>query len=164
MTTTIAFYDDGSGRVLGHVEADGDTLRGDGLGQQLVAQWLHAGRPVTGFVDRYQDWSNGYVRSAVETPVTKSARTPMLSSTPHLLGTHGLWGDPDAKLPDYIENIAAALMGDGHDRSEAIQLAIASVKRWAAGGDHVTPEVQAAAAKAVAEWEELKATHNKTKE
>lgn len=108
-------------------------------------------------------WSGDDVDWDAET-VEKSPRTPMLSSTPHLLGTHGLWGDPDAKLPDYIENIATALMGDGHDKSSAIRLALGAVERWKDGGDDVTPEVQAAAAKAWAEWEELKATHNKTKE
>jgi hypothetical protein len=41
----------------------------------------------------------------------------------------------------------------------AIASAIAVVKRWAAGGGKVSPEVKAAAAKAVAEWEKLKASH-----
>lgn len=48
-------------------------------------------------------------------------------------------------------------MKDGKDRSEAIQIAIGVVKNWASGGGKVTPEVRAASAKAVAEWEALKA-------
>lgn len=93
----------------------------------------------------------------------KSAKTPELSTVHRPLGTHGLWGDKDAQLPAYIQNVAHALIRDGHDESGAIAMAVAAVKRWAAGGDHVTPEVQAAAGRAVAEWEELKASHSKTK-
>jgi hypothetical protein len=89
----------------------------------------------------------------------KSAQTAELSTTHRPLGTHGLWGDKDAQLPAYVQNVAHALIRDGMDESQAIATAIASVKRWARGGGHVTPEVRAAAAKAVAEWEELKATH-----
>lgn len=92
---------------------------------------------------------------------SKSAETPTLAATPHLLGTHGLWGDPDAKLPNYIEQVAAGLMRDGHDESSAIRLAVGAIERWKDGGDHVTPEVQAASAAAWAEWERLRAEHGK---
>lgn len=93
----------------------------------------------------------------------KSAQTPELSSTHHPLGTHGLWGDKTAQLPAYIQNIAHAMIRGGHDESSAIALAIGAVKRWARGGGKVSPEVRAASAKALAEWEKLKVTHNKTK-
>lgn len=93
----------------------------------------------------------------------KSAETAELSTVHKPLGTHGLWGDKMAQLPAYIQNIAHAMIRDGHDESEAIQLAIGAVKRWAAGGGKVTPEVRAAAGAAVAEWERLKTEHNKTK-
>jgi hypothetical protein len=96
------------------------------------------------------------------TPITKSAETGELSTTHRPLGTHGLWGDRTAQLPAYIQNIAHSLMRDGHSESEAIELAIGAVRRWAAGGKHVTPEVRAAAASALAEWEKLKAEHNKS--
>lgn len=96
-------------------------------------------------------------------PKNKSAQTAELSILHKPLGTHGLWGDKAAQLPAYIQNIAHALQRDGHAESEAIQIAIGTVKRWAAGGGKVTPEVQAAAAGALAEWEKLKAEHNKTK-
>jgi 2'-5' RNA ligase len=95
--------------------------------------------------------------------VGKSAETPVLSTVHKPLGTHGLWGDKTAQLPAYIQNIAHALLRDGHDESEAIQLAVGAVRRWAAGGGKVTPEVRAAAAAALAEWEKLKAEHSKTK-
>lgn len=102
----------------------------------------------------------------------KSAETPVLESTPHLLGPHGLWHTPSRKvpvkqkLPDYIENIAAALIRAGHDESSAIALAVAAVRRWSKGDlrwgpkRKVTPEVIAASQRALAEWEHLKATHH----
>lgn len=53
----------------------------------------------------------------------------------------------------------------GMKRSKAISYAVNAVKRWAKGDlgwgkKKVTPEVQAAAARAVAEWEKLKASHH----
>lgn len=93
-----------------------------------------------------------------------SAETPRLAATPHLLGTHGLWHDPHAKLPNYVEQVAKGLMEKrGMSESRAIQTAIAAIKRWARGGGNVHPEVRAAAAQALAQWERLKATHNKSK-
>ena len=88
-----------------------------------------------------------------------SKQTAALSSTHHPLGTHGLWGDRHIQLPSYIQNIAHALIRAGHSESSAIAIAIATVKRWASGRGKVSPEVRAAAAKALAEWEKLKATH-----
>ena len=43
------------------------------------------------------------------------------------------------------------------DMSRAIATAISRCKVWAAGGDGVKPDTQAKAAKAIAEWEALKA-------
>jgi hypothetical protein len=53
----------------------------------------------------------------------------------------------------------------GMGESQAIATAINAIKEWAAGrafGGHVkvTPEVQAAASRALAEWEHLKETHH----
>lgn len=102
----------------------------------------------------------------------KSAETPTLEATPDLLGTHGLWHTPSKKvpekqkLPNYIEHIAHALMRSGHDESQAIAMAVAAVKRWSQGygawgrKQKVTPVVQAAAQRALAEWEKLKASHH----
>jgi hypothetical protein len=102
---------------------------------------------------------------------SKSARTPMLESTPRILGPGGLWHTPDRhvggkqKLPDYIEQVAAALIRDGMDESQAIATAINAIKRWAKGklgwGRHrITPEVIAASRRALAEWNDLKASHH----
>ena len=101
----------------------------------------------------------------------KSAQTPRLESTPDPLGPNGLWNTPDKhvptpqKLPDYVEHIAHALQRAGMEESQAIATAINAVKRWAQGNlgeahGHVHPEVQAAALRAVAEWERLKETHH----
>lgn len=102
----------------------------------------------------------------------KSAETPRVSTEHHPLGTEGLWHTPDKhtpekqQLPAYIQNIARALMRDhGMDESQAIATAINAVKRWARGDlgeahGHVHPEVQAAAQRALAEWEKLKETHH----
>ena len=103
---------------------------------------------------------------------TMSARTPMLEVTPRILGPHGLWHTPDRhvghrqKLPDYIEQVAGALMDQqGMDEQQAIATAINAIKRWAKGklgwGRHrITPEVIAASRAALAEWNELKRSHH----
>jgi hypothetical protein len=54
-------------------------------------------------------------------------------------------------------------MRTGHDESQAIQMAVGVVKRWAAGEGNVTAKTRAKAAAAVAEWEAKKAaSHAKT--
>lgn len=68
------------------------------------------------------------------------------------------WVDKRGGLPQYIREIRNGLVKDGHSESEATQLAIAAVKRWARGGGNVSPKVRAAAAKAVAQWEAMKAS------
>lgn len=76
------------------------------------------------------------------------------------------WVDRAGGLPSYIERIAKHLHYEkGMPISRAIAVAVNTVKRWAAGGtvtEHgttkrITPETQAQAAKAVAEWEAKKA-------
>ena len=100
----------------------------------------------------------------------KSAQTPRLEATPDPLGPSGLWRTPDRhvpvpqKLPNYIEHVAHALRRAGMDESQAIATAINAVKRWARGNlgearGRVHPEVQAAAQRAVAEWERLRESH-----
>ena len=112
------------------------------------------------------------VLAALGGEVSKSAETPSLEATPDILGPEGLWHTPDRhvggkqKLPNYIEHIAHALMRDqGMDESRAIATAINAVKRWAAGDLHwgkgkVSPEVQAASQRALAEWEALRQSHH----
>lgn len=74
------------------------------------------------------------------------------------VGKKALWKHKGWQLPAYIQHIANDLREKrGMNESRAIATAIAAVKRWAAGGGHVDPGTKAAAAKAVAEWEALKA-------
>jgi len=89
-----------------------------------------------------------------------SADTARLASQHHKLGKPGgpgLFHDKSLQLPAYIQNVAKALMRNGKTKSQAIQIAIGTVKNWAEGKGNVSPEVRAAAAKAVAEWEAAKA-------
>lgn len=91
-----------------------------------------------------------------EYTVELSAKTAGYSVTHHKLGPGPLWHTPGLELPAYIQNVAKGLMESGHERSEAIRMAVGICKRWARGGGNVTPEVRAAAAKAIAEWEAAK--------
>ncbi|WP_190824673.1 hypothetical protein [Saccharopolyspora pogona] len=88
-------------------------------------------------------------------------KTPMLATVHHKLGKPGgpgLFHDKSLSLPPYVENIAHSLMRKrGLPKSQAIRLALGAVERWKNGGDDVSPEVRAAAAKAWAQWEAAKA-------
>lgn len=68
------------------------------------------------------------------------------------------WVEKSGGLPNYICHIARAVMKSGKSRSAAIAIAVSRVKKWAAGGDKVNADTRAKAAKAVAEWEKLKAS------
>src|SRR5882724_8354982 len=94
-----------------------------------------------------------------------SAKTGELSTAHHPLGPGELWHQKDKsiQLPAYIQNIASALERSGHDESSAIAIAVGTVKRWSGGGGNVSPEVKAAAEKALAEWEALKSRAKSTK-
>lgn len=74
-------------------------------------------------------------------------------------GGPGLFRIKGKKLPRYVRIVAHGLMKKGRaaDTSQAIRMAIGVLKNWARGGDHVHPQVQAAAAAAIAEWEGDKA-------
>jgi hypothetical protein len=144
----------GSSRMFA---VDGHTriLSCEALGQPVTA-WVGTAKTATG------PWRKVHSRQLAndDGAVELSALTPVYSSTPSPLGRPGgpgLWFK-GWKLPDYIENVARGIMQGGTaDESQAIATAIAACKRWAAGGGKVTPEVRAAAGKAIAEWEALKA-------
>ena len=97
----------------------------------------------------------------------KSAETPELSTHHSPIGHEGVWHSKHhpMQLPAYIQNIRNALMRSGHGEQEAHALAVAAVERWAKGHGawgkkgKVTPVVQAASQRAVAEWEKLRADH-----
>lgn len=68
------------------------------------------------------------------------------------------WVENAGELPGYIREIARSISEKrGVPLERAIPIAIATVKKWARGGDNVTAETRTKAAKAVAEWEKLKA-------
>lgn len=73
------------------------------------------------------------------------------------------WVENGGGLPNYICKIARAVMKSGKTKSSAIAIAVSRVKKWAAGADGVDKDTQAKAAKAVAEWEALKAKHKAKK-
>lgn len=79
----------------------------------------------------------------------------------------GLWHHKGRQLPAYIQHVAHHLIGQGHDESKAIEMAVGIVRNWAEGhdgrGNKTHPDVQAAAAKAMAEWEALKAGSGKAR-
>lgn len=59
-------------------------------------------------------------------------------------------------LPEYICTIARAIKRGGKSTSQAIAIAISRVKVWASGKG-VDKDTQAKAAKALAQWESMKA-------
>lgn len=67
------------------------------------------------------------------------------------------WVARNGGLPPYIQHVAHGLVESGKTTSEAIQMAVGIVKRWAAGGGKVDAGTRAAAALAVRQWEQLKA-------
>lgn len=68
------------------------------------------------------------------------------------------WVEKAGGLPRYIEDIADSIHRKrGIPISSAIPIAIEQVKKWAAGGEGVNATTKAKAAKAVAQWEKLKA-------
>lgn len=83
------------------------------------------------------------------------------ASTPEPFSTSKTsnWVARGGGLPDYAQHIAQALVRSGHPESEAIAIAISTIKRWAAGGGNVDAGTKAAAAKALAQWEKLKAAN-----
>lgn len=85
------------------------------------------------------------------------------NTTPIGLGKN--WVTKVGGLPLYIRAIAQALIRSGHSESQAIQLAVGIVKRWAAGAGKVTADTRSRAAAAVAEWEAKKgAAHGRSDE
>jgi hypothetical protein len=102
-----------------------------------------------------------------------TAQTAAASTVPHPFGEPsgpGLWRIKGAQLAPYIQNIARALLraGSAKDRSQAIEMAYGLVEDWKAGRTSngkgtVHPDVQAAATRAIAHMDALRArTHAHT--
>lgn len=73
------------------------------------------------------------------------------------------WVENGGGLPPYVRKLARGIMKSGKSKSQAISIAIGRIKAWAAGGDDVDPKTRAKAAKALAQWNALKAK-NKSKQ
>jgi hypothetical protein len=101
--------------------------------------------------------------SLIFATIEESAKTAALSVTKAPIGKGGKnWVTETrpgnlGELPPYIQNIRNAIMRHGRPESEATGIAIGVVQNWASGRGGVKGEVKAAAAKALAEWEALKA-------
>lgn len=97
-------------------------------------------------------------------PESRTAETPAASTVHEPFGSPsgpGLFHVKGLELPAYIQHVAHHLTGMGHPESQAIGMAVGIVRDWAEGhdgkGHRIHPDVQAAAAKAIAEWEADKA-------
>jgi hypothetical protein len=83
-----------------------------------------------------------------------SARTAMLEATPAPIGKPGgpgLYGIAGLGHSSYFEQVRNGLMKRGVPEGRAHAMTWGILRRWAAGGGKVHPEVRAAAAKALAE-------------
>lgn len=67
------------------------------------------------------------------------------------------WVENSGGLPPYVRKIARGIMKSGKTKSQAIAIAISRIKKWAAGGDDVDADTRAQSAKALAQWQSLKA-------
>lgn len=68
------------------------------------------------------------------------------------------WIEKRGGLPAYIRTVRNGIMKNGVPEGKATALAIAAVRRWAAGKGDVSPAVRAAAEKAVAQYEAMRST------
>jgi hypothetical protein len=94
-----------------------------------------------------------------------SAETGRLASTPApdgKPGGPGLYGVKGLGHSAYFENVRNGLMKRGMDEGKASAMTWGILRRWAAGGGKVHPEVKAAAAKAITEEEAKAHAHSVT--
>lgn len=94
------------------------------------------------------------------------------NDAPFSASTTDNWVARKGGLPPYVRAVARGLMksGSAATESEAIQMAIGVIKRWAKGGStyghksHASPATIAKAAEAVAHWEAMKASTGRSEE
>lgn len=142
-------------------------------GHSRVLASAQAGVPVTAYIGIASadtgPWRQAHSRQLAGDgeALELTAQTPAASTVPHPFGSPsgpGLWRIKGAELDPYIQNVARALIRRGRaaTRSQAIQMAYGLIQDWAAGrtsngNGHVHPDVQAAAAKALAHMKALQA-------
>lgn len=145
-------------RVVYGTEQYDISLGGDGLPVEgKTAAVDEVGTYIDGLTD--DDWqtiedTDGADEGKAITPGGRSGDDSPVG-TP---GGRQNWVDKAGGLPKYIRMVAHALERRGFSKSRAIATAVNTMRRWAAGGNKVTPKVQAAAAAALAEWEKMKAS------
>lgn len=104
----------------------------------------------------------GILDSLLDARLEESAKTAELSVRHAPIGKGGTnWitrSKPGntGQLPAYIQNVRNAIMRGGTPESRATAIAIGRVRDWAEGKGNVGPEVKAAAAKAIAEFEAMR--------
>jgi 2'-5' RNA ligase len=140
-------------------EGDGNCLICGGTG----AEEFHSATPPPAWMDAMD---NPALAGQVDELVTDDGRVVEFVKAP---GPCSLdrspkhnWVEKEGGLPNYICQVARAVARGGHSLESAIPIAIATIKKWAAGGSSgngkkVSAAVQARAAAALAEWEAKKA-------
>lgn len=127
--------------------------------------------PGVGERDRYRRERRSYTAHlSLDELLARTAKTGEASTIHEPVGKPGgpgLWHHKNLQLPPYIQHVANELRKHGHDESKAVQMAVGIVKNWAAGhdghGHQVHPDVQAAAAKNITQWEALKTRASKAR-
>ena len=82
-----------------------------------------------------------------------SKKTPMLERTPAPIGDPngpGLWHVKGMQMPPYFQQVRNALIRSGHSVAGASAITWGAMRKWAAGGGNVHPEVRKAAADTLA--------------
>lgn len=130
-----------------------------GIDLYEVSLVLHGANPLTMALEVKAAASavasaRAFERKTFFTPAVQTKGDVSPIGTP---GDRENWVDQVGGLPLYIREIAHALIRNGHTESRAIAMAVASVKRWASGGDDVNEDTRVKAAAALAEWEAKKA-------
>lgn len=150
--------------VLHYVEAmveDGATL-------DMIADYIYSladadpdNEAMEHLADAFTSFDEEWFGDGEEKAITPGGRIGDASSRD--MSPKKNWVEKAGGLPRYMRMVRNALLRDGHSMSSAHRLAIGVVKKWARGGGDVSPKVQAAAVKAVAEWEAKRArAHTKS--
>lgn len=85
--------------------------------------------------------------------VELSKKTAMLERTPAPIGDPngpGLWHVKGMQMPPYFQQVRNALIRNGRSVAGASAITWGAMRKWAAGGGNVHPEVRKAAAKTLA--------------
>lgn len=153
-------------RCLDVTAAEGVAVAvGSAVDSRLVQASVESGTSDTELLRKLRDGRTGEVAADEVVAVELRAfqgHVYDLSTEAGWYAANGVIVHNSGGLPRYIREVAHALIRRGMSKDRAIATAVATMKRWAAGAGNVSAKVQAAAAKAVAEWEAMKAKANKS--